>query len=86
MNGHYLANLDPLGLDHRPPPLELDPALYGFTEADLDRECVPPPHVVELSARLRCAMLWQPILLPLPVFPVSEASEGALQWRFHSLV
>lgn len=43
VNGHYLANLDPLGLDHRPPPIELDPALYGFTEADLDKECGPPP-------------------------------------------
>lgn len=39
MNGHSLANLDPLGLDNRPAPIELDPALYGFTEADLDKEC-----------------------------------------------
>lgn len=38
VNGHQMANLDPLGLDDRPPPMELDPALYGFTEADLDRE------------------------------------------------
>ena len=38
MNGHSLANLDPLGLDNRPAPIELDPALYGFTEADLDKE------------------------------------------------
>ncbi len=36
--GHYAANLDPLGLDQRPPPAELDPAFYGFGEADLDRE------------------------------------------------
>ena len=33
-----MAQLDPLGLDARPVPIELDPALYGFTEADLDRE------------------------------------------------
>jgi 2-oxoglutarate dehydrogenase E1 component len=39
VNGHSLANLDPLGLDNRPAPIELDPALYGFTEADLDKEC-----------------------------------------------
>jgi 2-oxoglutarate dehydrogenase E1 component len=32
------AKLDPLGLDDREIPRELDPALYGFTEADLDRE------------------------------------------------
>ena len=38
VNGHSLANLDPLGLDNRPAPIELDPALYGFTEADLDTE------------------------------------------------
>ena len=38
VNGHMKAKLDPLGLDDRKIPLELDPALYGFTEADLDRE------------------------------------------------
>ena len=38
VNGHYMARLDPLGLDQRPMPVELDPALYGFTEKDLDRE------------------------------------------------
>jgi 2-oxoglutarate dehydrogenase E1 component len=38
VRGHLLADLDPLGLagdKHHP---ELDPAAYGFTEADLDRE------------------------------------------------
>jgi 2-oxoglutarate dehydrogenase E1 component len=38
VRGHLLANLDPLGLevnDHHP---ELDPASYGFTDADMDRE------------------------------------------------
>jgi 2-oxoglutarate dehydrogenase E1 component len=37
IRGHLAANLDPLGLE---PPLynpELDPASYGFTEADMDR-------------------------------------------------
>jgi 2-oxoglutarate dehydrogenase E1 component len=38
VNGHFIAKLDPLGLDMRPMPIELDPALYGFTDADLDRE------------------------------------------------
>lgn len=32
------AQLDPLGLDERPKIKELDPAFYGFTEKDLDRE------------------------------------------------
>lgn len=40
VNGHFMANLDPLGLDRRPMPVELDPALYGFSDKDLDRECV----------------------------------------------
>eukprot|EP00879_Flechtneria_rotunda_P007432 GHRR01007796.1.p1 GENE.GHRR01007796.1~~GHRR01007796.1.p1 ORF type:complete len:742 (+),score=239.80 GHRR01007796.1:134-2359(+) len=38
VNGHFAATLDPLGLDKRPLNPELDPASYGFTEADLDRE------------------------------------------------
>lgn len=38
VNGHFAANLDPLGLDTRPLPTELDPAFYGFTDKDLDRE------------------------------------------------
>ncbi|PRW57990.1 2-oxoglutarate mitochondrial-like isoform B [Chlorella sorokiniana] len=36
--GHYSAQLDPLGLDERPKIKELDPAYYGFSEKDLDRE------------------------------------------------
>ncbi|XP_078181227.1 uncharacterized protein LOC144574989 [Carex rostrata] len=38
VNGHMKAKLDPLGLEQRPIPDDLDPALYGFSEADLDRE------------------------------------------------
>ena len=38
VNGHFMAQLDPLGIDMRPVPVELDPALYGFTDKDLDRE------------------------------------------------
>jgi 2-oxoglutarate dehydrogenase E1 component len=38
VNGHFMAKLDPLGLDQRPTPVELDPALYGFSDDDLDRE------------------------------------------------
>src|SRR3979490_2975726 len=36
--GHFYANLDPLGLSVEPDKAELDPASYGFTEADLDRK------------------------------------------------
>ncbi|KAK9691088.1 hypothetical protein RND81_09G175300 [Saponaria officinalis] len=38
VNGHYKAKLDPLGLDQRPVPEDLNLELYGFSEADLDRE------------------------------------------------
>ena len=38
VNGHYMAKLDPLGLDKRPMPVELDPALYGFSDRDMDKE------------------------------------------------
>lgn len=38
VNGHYVAKLDPLGIDQRPMPVELDLALYGFSEKDMDRE------------------------------------------------
>lgn len=40
VNGHFAANLDPLGLwDRGQIPQVLDPALYGFKEEDMDREC-----------------------------------------------
>ncbi len=38
VRGHLIANLDPLGIevnDHHP---ELDPASYGFSEADMEKE------------------------------------------------
>ncbi|KAF7008964.1 hypothetical protein CFC21_023607, partial [Triticum aestivum] len=38
VSGHMKAKLDPLGLEQRPVPDVLDPAFYGFSESDLDRE------------------------------------------------
>ena len=38
VNGHFMAKLDPLKIDARPTPIELDPTLYGFSDKDLDRE------------------------------------------------
>jgi 2-oxoglutarate dehydrogenase E1 component len=35
--GHFAANLDPLGIEAREPPAELDPASHGFGPDDLDR-------------------------------------------------
>ncbi|MBW2277041.1 MAG: 2-oxoglutarate dehydrogenase E1 component, partial [Deltaproteobacteria bacterium] len=37
VRGHRAANVDPLGAPHWVPP-ELDPAFYGFTDAELDLE------------------------------------------------
>ena len=37
IRGHLAANLDPLKLTEQPPQPELEPASYGFAEADLDR-------------------------------------------------
>jgi 2-oxoglutarate dehydrogenase E1 component len=38
IRGHYYAKLDPLGLEPAKDESELDPATYGFKEADLDRK------------------------------------------------
>jgi 2-oxoglutarate dehydrogenase E1 component len=38
VRGHLIANLDPLGLEVNTQHSELDPASYGFTEQDMDRE------------------------------------------------
>ena len=37
VRGHLIADLDPLGLERRTSHPDLDPATYGFTEADYDR-------------------------------------------------
>jgi 2-oxoglutarate dehydrogenase E1 component len=37
IRGHLAADLDPLKLKEQEPQPELDPATYGFTEADMDR-------------------------------------------------
>ena len=41
VRGHMLARLDPLGFEERGYFPELDPAYYGFTEADYDRPVSP---------------------------------------------
>ncbi|KAI3781921.1 hypothetical protein L2E82_11949 [Cichorium intybus] len=38
VHGHMKAKLDPLNLEQRDIPGDLDPLFYGFTETDLDRE------------------------------------------------
>jgi 2-oxoglutarate dehydrogenase E1 component len=38
VRGHFHANLDPLNLEERKPHPELDPATYGFSDDDWDKE------------------------------------------------
>ena len=53
VRGHLIADLDPLGLESREHHPELDPATYGFTEADRDRP-IFIDHVLGLeSATMR---------------------------------
>lgn len=40
VSGHMKAKLDPLGLENRAVPAELDPQSYGFSQGDMDREFV----------------------------------------------
>ena len=54
VRGHLEAQLDPLGLEKREPHPELDPASYGFTEADYDR-----PIFLNYSLGLETATLRQ---------------------------
>ena len=45
-----MAKVDPLGLDERKLPIELDPQLYGFSDKDLDRECASATFRMQSSS------------------------------------
>ncbi|MGA9866737.1 MAG: 2-oxoglutarate dehydrogenase E1 component [Acetobacteraceae bacterium] len=53
VRGHLEAQLDPLGLQVPPRHAELDPATYGFTDADLDRPIFIDNVLGRESATLR---------------------------------
>jgi len=64
IRGHLEANLDPLGLSPRQTNAELDPASYGFSEADYDRpifldfvlglETAPLREILDILRRTYC--------------------------------
>ncbi|HVZ90090.1 MAG TPA: 2-oxoglutarate dehydrogenase E1 component [Rhizomicrobium sp.] len=65
--GHLEADLDPLALSPKTPHPQLDPAFYGFHEADLDRpvfvggvlglETATPRRMVEILKRTYCGRI-----------------------------
>ena len=66
--GHLKAELDPLGLLNREPPIELDPARYGFDESDAERlfdtvglqglpERAPLRSIIEMLERTYCGTI-----------------------------
>ena len=67
MRGHFYAHLDPLGLEPPKTESDLDPASYGFTEADYDRrifidnvlglEFATIPEMLEILRRTYCGTL-----------------------------
>jgi len=81
IRGHLSANLDPLHIE--PPKLhpELEPAMYGFTEADLDRpifldnvlgmEHASMREIVEIVKRTYCGTF------ALQYMHISNAAEAA---------
>jgi 2-oxoglutarate dehydrogenase E1 component len=64
IRGHLAADLDPLGMAPKTPHPELDPASYGFAEADMDRpifidnvlglETASMRQIVEIVKRTYC--------------------------------
>ena len=65
VRGHLIANLDPLGLEERPPHPELEPETYGFGSEDMDRsifidnvlglESATIREIIEIVRRTYCA-------------------------------
>ena len=81
MRGHLHADLDPLGLEPPRDHEELDPASYGFTEADYDRK-IFIDHVLGLefaTIREMIAILQAHLLLDLGVefMHISDPAEKA---------
>jgi len=90
VRGHLAADLDPLKLRDRVPQPDLDPATYGFTEADLDRpvfldkvlgrDRATVREIVDTLKRIYCSTLgveYMHISDPEQKIWIQERMEGA---------
>ncbi len=89
IRGHLVADLDPLGMRDQTPHPELDPASYGFGEADMDRpifidnvlglEVASMRQIVEIVRRTYCgtfALQYMHISNPVEASWLKERIEG----------
>ncbi len=89
IRGHIAANLDPLGLENVTDQPELDPATYGFGEADMDREIfidgylglerATPRQMLDILRRTYCSTIgieFQHITNPQEKAWLQERIEG----------
>ncbi|WP_224813704.1 2-oxoglutarate dehydrogenase E1 component [Hasllibacter sp. MH4015] len=89
IRGHLVADLDPLGMRDQTPHPELDPASYGFEEADMDRpifidnvlglEMASMRQIVEIVRRTYCgtfALQYMHISNPVEASWLKERIEG----------
>ena len=89
IRGHLAADLDPLGMTDRGNHPELDPASYGFTEADMDRpifidnvlglEMASMRQIIEIVKRTYCgtfALQYMHISDPAQAAWLKERIEG----------
>ncbi|ABD53748.1 2-oxoglutarate dehydrogenase E1 component [Jannaschia sp. CCS1] len=89
IRGHLVADLDPLGMRDQTPHPELDPASYGFEDADMDRpifidnvlglEMATMRQIVEIVRRTYCgtfALQYMHISNPVEASWLKERIEG----------
>ncbi len=89
IRGHLAADLDPLGMAEKKDQAELDPASYGFTEADLDRpifidnvlglETASMRQIIDILKRTYCgtfALQYMHISDPVQASWLKERIEG----------
>ncbi len=89
IRGHLVADLDPLGMRDQTPHPELDPASYGFEEADMDRpifidnvlglQMATMRQIIEIVKRTYCgtfALQYMHISDPIQASWLKERIEG----------